>query len=292
MSKDSGDRNRARKICENTRQKPCMQQRWMPITTMPFIAPEMRIERLAPLQKISVIIPVLNEEDAIANVIGDIPKTLVQEIIVVDNGCTDNTVAVAKRNGAKVVTEPRRGYGYACLAGIAAVTEPNIVVFLDGDYSDYPTEMPQLVQPILAGKADFVVGTRMSTSKGALLPQARFGNWLACFLMRWFFGVRWTDLGPFRAIRYPQLLALDMQDKTFGWTVEMQIKSAKMGMQGCEVPVRYRKRIGTSKISGTVLGTLKAGYKILCTLFYYRFFDKSCANAIRAADNASTTDKN
>ena len=232
----------------------------------------MRIERLAPLQKISVIIPVLNEEGAIANVIGDIPKTLVQEIIVVDNGCTDNTVAVAKRNGAKVVTEPRRGYGYACLAGIAAVTEPNIVVFLDGDYSDYPTEMQQLVQPILEGKADFVVGSRVSTSKGALLLQARFGNWLACRLMRRFFGVCWTDLGPFRAIRYPQLLALDMQDKTFGWTVEMQIKSAKMGMRGCEVPVRYRKRIGTSKISGTLLGTLKAGYKILGTLFYHRFF--------------------
>ena len=244
----------------------------MRITTLTAIAPEMRIERLAPIQKISVIVPVLNEEGSIANVIGDIPKTLVQEIIVVDNGCTDNTAAIAKQNGAKVVTEPRRGYGYACLAGIAAVTEPNIVVFLDGDYSDYPTEIPQLVQPILEGKADFVVGTRVNAAKGALLPQARFGNWLACLLMRWFFGVRWTDLGPFRAIRYPQLLALDMQDKTFGWTVEMQIKSSKMGMRTCEVPVCYRKRIGTSKISGTVLGTLKAGYKILGTLFYYRFF--------------------
>ena len=249
-----------------------MQQRRMRITTLTAIAPEMQIERLAPIQKISVIVPVLNEEGSIANVIGDIPKTLVQEIIVVDNGCTDNTAAIAKQNGAKVVTEQRRGYGYACLAGIAAVTEPNIVVFLDGDYSDYPTEIPQLVQPILEGKVDFVVGTRVNAAKGALLPQARFGNWLACLLMRWFFGVRWTDLGPFRAIRYPQLLALDMQDKTFGWTVEMQIKSAKMGMRTCEVPVRYRKRIGTSKISGTVLGTLKAGYKILGTLFYYRFF--------------------
>lgn len=251
----------------------------------------MRTERLAPIQKISVIIPVLNEEDAIANVIGDIPKTLVQEIIVVDNGCTDNTPAIAKRKGAKVVMEPRRGYGAACLAGIAAVTEPNIVVFLDGDYSDYPTEISKLVQPILEGKADFVVGTRVNASKGALLPQARFGNWLACHLMRRFFGARWTDLGPFRAIRYPQLLALDMQDKTFGWTVEMQIKSAKMGMQGCEVPVGYRKRIGTSKISGTIWGTLKAGYKILGTLFYYRFFHKSRANATRAADNAPTRDK-
>jgi len=263
----------------------------MRITTLTAIAPEMRIERLAPIQKISVIVPVLNEEGSIANVIGDIPKTLVQEIIVVDNGCTDNTAAIAKQNGAKVVTEPRRGYGYACLAGIAAVTEPNIVVFLDGDYSDYPTEMPQLVQPILEGKADFVVGTRANAAKGALLPQARFGNWLACLLMRWFFGVHWTDLGPFRAIRYPQLLALDMQDKTFGWTVEMQIKSAKMGMRTCEVPVCYRKRIGTSKISGTVLGTLKAGYKILGTLFYYRFFDKSGSNSTRATDNAPSADK-
>ena len=135
-----------------------MQQRRMRITTLTAIAPEMQIERLAPIQKISVIVPVLNEEGSIANVIGDIPKTLVQEIIVVDNGCTDNTAAIAKQNGAKVVTEPRRGYGYACLAGIAAVTEPNIVVFLDGDYSDYPTEIPQLVEPILEGKADFVVG--------------------------------------------------------------------------------------------------------------------------------------
>ena len=230
--------------------------------------------------KVSVIIPVLNEENAIAKVINDIPKTAHsgkitrQEIIVVDNGCTDNTAAIAKRNGARVVTEPQRGYGYACLAGIAALATqpPDIVVFLDGDYSDYPTDMPQLLQPILENRAALVIGARtQGDAKEALLPQARFGNWLACFLIRRFFGVRYTDLGPFRAIRYSELLALNMQDKTFGWTVEMQLKAAKRGIPVCEVPVRYRKRIGTSKITGTFTGTLKAGYKILTTLIYHRF---------------------
>ena len=230
--------------------------------------------------KVSVIIPVLNEENAIAKVINDIPKTAHngeitrQEIIVVDNGCTDNTAAIAKRNGARVVTEPQRGYGYACLAGIAALKTqpPDIVVFLDGDYSDYPTDMPQLLKPILENRASLVIGARtQGDAKEALLPQARFGNWLACFLIRRFFGVRYTDLGPFRAIRYSDLLALNMQDKTFGWTVEMQLKAAKRGIPVCEVPVRYRKRIGTSKITGTFTGTLKAGYKILTTLIYHRF---------------------
>ena len=229
---------------------------------------------------VSVIIPVLNEENAIAKVINDIPKTghngeiTVQEIIVVDNGCTDNTAAIAKRNGARVVTEPRRGYGYACLAGIAAIatSTPDIVVFLDGDYSDYPTDMPRLLQPILEGSTALVIGARtQDDAKDALLPQARFGNWLACFLIHRFFGVHYTDLGPFRAIRYSELLALNMQDKTFGWTVEMQLKAAKRGIPVCEVPVRYRKRIGTSKITGTFAGTFKAGYKILTTLIYHRF---------------------
>ena len=219
---------------------------------------------------VSVIIPVLNEEQAIANVINDIPKTLVQEIIVVDNGCTDRTAEIAGKHGAKVVTELQRGYGSACLAGIAAIQAADIVVFLDGDYSDDPTEMPSLVQPIRDGIAEFVVGTRVPNEKGALLPQAQFGNKLATFLMRIFFGIQYTDLGPFRAIRYEQLQALDMQDKNFGWTIEMQLKAAKMGMNVREVPVSYRKRIGTSKISGTFIGSLKAGVKILATLFRYR----------------------
>ena len=238
------------------------------------------VERMDTIQTVSVIIPVLNEEDAIAKVIADIPQTgnngeiTVQEIIVVDNGCTDNTAAIAAQCGARVVTEPRRGYGYACLAGIAALetSAPDIVVFLDGDYSDYPTDMPRLLQPICNGEAAFVIGARtQGDAKDALLPQARFGNWLACFLIRRFFGIRYTDLGPFRAIRYADLLALNMQDKTFGWTVEMQLKAAKRGIPVCEVPVRYRKRIGTSKITGTLTGTLKAGYKILTTLIYHRF---------------------
>ncbi len=236
------------------------------------------------MKTISVLIPALNEENAIAKVITDIPKTvctpdghteaIVQEIIVVDNGSTDDTAAIAEQNGARIVDEPQRGYGYACLAGIAALeaTPPDIVVFLDGDYSDYPTDLPRLLQPILEGVAALVIGARRAdNARDALLPQARFGNWLACLLIRRFFGICYTDLGPFRAIRYSHLLDLNMQDKTFGWTVEMQLKAAKQSIPVCEVPVRYRQRIGTSKITGTLTGTLKAGYKILTTLLYHRF---------------------
>ena len=219
---------------------------------------------------VSVIIPVLNEEGAIANVINDIPKKLVQEIIVVDNGCTDRTAEIARKHGAKVVTEPRKGYGRACLTGIANVTKADIVVFLDGDYSDDPKQMYLLVQPIQDGLAEFVIGARVPSEKGALLPQAKFGNKIATVLMRFLFGVKYTDLGPFRAILYEKLLALEMQDKNFGWTIEMQLKAAKAGMNVIEVPVTYRKRIGTSKISGTFMGSIKAGIKIITTLFRHR----------------------
>ena len=220
---------------------------------------------------VSVIIPALNEEESIGKVIADIPKTCVEEIIVVDNGSIDRTAEVARAAGARVVQETRKGYGYACLAGIAVLNAPEIVVFLDGDYSDFPSEMSLLIQPILAGDAEMVIGSRIrgAREKGALLPQARFGNVLATFLIRLLFHVQYTDLGPFRAIRHERLLAMDMQDKTFGWTVEMQVKAAKMGLRVCEVPVSYRKRIGQSKITGTVRGTILAGYKILTTIFRY-----------------------
>lgn len=220
---------------------------------------------------VSVIIPALNEEESIGKVIADLPKTCVEEIIVVDNGSIDRTAEVARAAGARVVQETRKGYGYACLAGIAVLNAPEIVVFIDGDYSDFPSEMPLLIQPILAGDAEMVIGSRIrgAREKGALLPQARFGNVLATFLIRMLFHVQYTDLGPFRAIRHERLLAMDMQDKTFGWTVEMQVKAAKMGLRVCEVPVSYRKRIGQSKITGTVRGTILAGYKILTTIFRY-----------------------
>lgn len=220
---------------------------------------------------VSVIIPAFNEEESIGKVIADIPKACVGEIIVVDNGSIDRTAEVARAAGARVVRETRKGYGYACLAGMAALNSPEIVVFIDGDYSDFPSEMSLLIQPILDRDAEMVIGSRIRgvREKGALLPQARFGNALATFLIRLLFQAHYTDLGPFRVIRYEQLLAMDMQDKTFGWTVEMQVKAAKMGLRICEVPVSYRKRIGQSKITGTVKGTILAGYKILTTILRY-----------------------
>ena len=227
------------------------------------------IQRTPPSSRIAVIIPALNEARSIANVLGDIPDW-VDDIIVADNGSSDDTVAIAEANGARVVHEPRRGYGAACLRGIAALANPDIVVFLDGDYSDHPEQMESLIAPILNDEADMVIGSRAlgNAEPGALTPQARYGNRLACLLMRWFWGVRYTDLGPFRAIRYSSLQSLQMVDTNYGWTVEMQIKAALHKLRTTEVPVDYRKRIGESKVSGTVRGVIGASYKILTTIFF------------------------
>ena len=218
---------------------------------------------------IGVVIPAFNEEAAIGKVLGDIPADLVSRVVVVDNGSTDGTAALARQAGAAVVSEPRRGYGQACLTGLRALGAVDIVVFLDGDYSDHPDEMPALVAPLARGEADLVIGSRTlgRAEKGALPPQARFGNLLATWLIRRLFGASYTDLGPFRAIRREALERLRMEDRDFGWTVEMQVKAARLGLRHAEVPVRYRRRIGASKISGTVRGAVSAGCKILWTIF-------------------------
>lgn len=221
--------------------------------------------------RVAVIIPALNEEQAISHVVNEIPRDLVDDIIVVDNGSHDGTAKAAEAAGARVVFEPRRGYGSACLRGIAALRIPDVVVFLDGDHSDYPEDLPLLLDPIEKNCADLVIGSRVlgQNEPGSLTPQQRFGNWLACVLLRLLYRQNFTDLGPFRAIRYSALLQLGMTDPDFGWTVEMQIKAAKRGLRIAEVPVRYRQRIGRSKISGTFRGTLMAGYKIISTIFRY-----------------------
>ena len=227
------------------------------------------LSRSAP--KISVIIPAFNEEESIGLVIKSLPQKKIKEVIVVDNGSTDKTAYIAKEHGARVVDEAYRGYGAACLKGISELNEPEIVVFLDGDFSDFPEEIESLVNPIINNQADFVLGSRMllPQSRISLLPQARYGNLLAVFLLKLFFQHQFTDLGPFRAIRYKSLKALNMVDKNFGWTVEMQIKAVKHGLCIKEVPVQYRKRIGVSKITGTISGTFKAGFKIIFTIFKY-----------------------
>ena len=221
--------------------------------------------------RISVIIPAYNEEDSIGLVLDALPQNLIHEIIVVDNNSTDDTARSASEKGARVVAEKRRGYGSACLKGISELDNPDIVVFLDGDFSDYPEEIIQLVEPIESGKKDFVLGSRMliPESRSALLPQSRYGNQLAVFLMRLFFRHKFTDLGPFRAIRYESLKTIAMQDANFGWTVEMQIKAVKKGLRIMEIPVKYRERVGVSKITGTFSGTIKAGAKIIYTIFKY-----------------------
>ena len=221
--------------------------------------------------RISVIIPAFNEEDSIGLVLDALPQNLIHEVIVVDNNSTDNTARSASEKGARVVAEQRRGYGSACLKGISVLDNPDIVVFLDGDFSDYPEELVKLVAPIESGEMDFVLGSRMilPESRSALLPQSRYGNQLAVFLMRLFFRHQYTDLGPFRAIRYESLQAIAMQDTNFGWTVEMQIKEVKKGLRILEIPVTYRERVGVSKITGTFSGTIKAGTKIIYTIFKY-----------------------
>lgn len=217
---------------------------------------------------IAVIIPALDEEKAIGLVIREIPDW-VDDIVVVDNGSTDSTSRTARSCGARVFLQPRKGYGAACLTGMAELGAPDIVVFLDGDYSDYPQQMDRLVDPIIERRADLVIGsrTRGRREPGALTPQARFGNWLSCFLIRSIWRERFTDLGPFRAISLTALRKLRMRDKNYGWTVEMQIKAAVEGLRCLEVPVDYRLRIGESIVSGTFKGVVMAGFKILFTIF-------------------------
>ncbi len=227
------------------------------------------------MKSVTIIIPAFNEENGIGDVIREIPNDFVTEIVVVNNASTDQTEKVALSAGATVLREPVPGYGRACLKGIDYLKnltlQPDVVVFLDADHSDYPEELQSLIMPILEDKADLVIGSRASGIKerGAMTPQQIFGNWLATRLLKVLYGVQFTDLGPFRAIRFDKLKELNMQDKTYGWTVEMQLKAAKMGFRCVEVPVRYRKRIGFSKISGTVKGTVMAGYKIIATIFKY-----------------------
>ncbi|MBT8322588.1 MAG: glycosyltransferase family 2 protein [Eudoraea sp.] len=228
------------------------------------------------MKDIRVIIPAFNEENSISKVIEKLPE-LVSEVIVVNNNSTDQTAAVARKAGATVLTETRMGYGYACLKGLNYIAEqsktPDIIVFIDGDYSDYPEELPKVVAPIIDGGLDFVIGARVKSlrEKGSMTPQQLFGNWLATFLMRLMYGAKFSDLGPFRAIRYERLLELEMEDKTYGWTVEMQLKAIKHRLAYVEVPVRYKKRIGISKVSGTVKGTIFAGIKILGWIIKYGF---------------------
>lgn len=215
-------------------------------------------------KRIGVVIPALNEASAIGRVIADVPAW-VDQIVVADNGSNDGTGDVARAAGASVVVQPERGYGAACLAGIAALNAIDVVVFVDGDYSDHPADMADLVDPIAGGSVDFVLASRAIGEReaGSLTPQQQFGNWLATTLIRWIWRARFTDLGPFRAISMPALSALAMADRNFGWTVEMQIKAAEQKLRVLEVPARYRRRIGTSKVSGTITGSVKAGVKIL-----------------------------
>ena len=223
---------------------------------------------------IDVVIPAFNEEASLPFVLAAIPRPPVRRVVVCDNNSTDRTARVAAEGGAVVVREARPGYGSACLRALDHLRQedpPDIVVFLDGDYSDHPEELPRLVAPILAGEADVVIGSRVLGNKepGALLPQARAGNLVACLLIRLLYRHRYTDLGPFRAVRWNRFEELSMSDPDFGWTAELQVKALKRGLRVVEVPVSYRKRIGVSKVTGTLYGTVMAGYKILWTVLRY-----------------------
>lgn len=222
---------------------------------------------------IDVIIPALNEEKAIGKVINDLPEGIFRHIIVANNGSTDRTSIVAQNHGAIVIDEHQKGYGAACLKALDYISSlsdhPDIVLFLDGDYSDYPQQSIDVLRPIIDEDYDFVIGSRVlgQADSGALTPVQKFGNWLSTLLIRLIYGYKFTDLGPFRAIKYNQLINLNMQDMNYGWTVEMQIKAAKNKLIITEVPVDYRCRVGTSKVSGTIKGSFLAGYKILWTIF-------------------------
>jgi glycosyltransferase involved in cell wall biosynthesis len=215
-------------------------------------------------KRVGVVIPALNEAGAIGLVIGEIPDW-VDQIVIGDNGSTDGTGDIARAAGAEVVRENERGYGAACLAALGELRDVDIAVFLDGDHSDYPQDMAELVDPIAAGDCDMVIASRAigARERGSLTPQQRFGNWLATFLIQRIWGMRYTDLGPFRAIRWTALESLEMADRNYGWTVEMQIKAVERGLRITEVPARYRRSIGQSKVSGTLKGSVMAGYKIL-----------------------------
>ena len=229
---------------------------------------------------IDVIIPAFNEEGSIGSVIRDIPSAIVREVVVVDNNSLDSTSKIAFAAGALVLSESTQGYGAACLRGLNYLKTkdvlPDVVVFLDADYSDYPEHMPELVLPIKNDDVDMVIGSRSLGNRDAnSMPlQQRFGNWLATTMIQLFFGYKFTDLGPFRAIKFNKLLELNMQDKTYGWTVEMQLKALKRKLKIIEIPVDYRQRIGESKISGTFKGTVLAGYKIITTIFRYLYLKK------------------